>query len=106
MNTNFQWQVPEHFAVNLHGCGSITIVMTAAGARGWKLQVLNASTESGIDGAFATLVQEGARALLLGNDPFFYAPPSTRGTGRTPRDPDDLSASRVRGGRRPAELRN
>jgi putative tryptophan/tyrosine transport system substrate-binding protein len=47
-------------------------VMAAAGARGWKLQVLSASTESGIDAAFATLVQEGARALLLGNDPFFF----------------------------------
>jgi putative ABC transport system substrate-binding protein len=81
-------------------------LMTAAGALGRKVQVLSASTESGIDAAFATLVQEGARALLLGNDPFFHAPPSTRGTGSTPRDPVDLSASRVRGGGWPAELRN
>jgi putative ABC transport system substrate-binding protein len=46
-------------------------VLAAAGALGQKLHVLNASTASEIDAAFATLVQEGAGALLLGNDSFF-----------------------------------
>jgi putative ABC transport system substrate-binding protein len=46
-------------------------VLAAAGTLGQKLIVLNASTASEIDAAFATLVQERAGALLLGNDPFF-----------------------------------
>jgi putative ABC transport system substrate-binding protein len=46
-------------------------VMAAAAALGQKLHVLNASTAGEIDSAFATLVQEGAGALLLGNDAFF-----------------------------------
>jgi len=33
--------------------------------------MLTASTEREIDAAFATLVQQGAAALLVGNDPFF-----------------------------------
>jgi hypothetical protein len=43
----------------------------AAVALGQKLHVLNASTASEIDAAFATLAKEGAGALLLGYDPFF-----------------------------------
>ena len=42
----------------------------AANALGQKLHVLSASTASDIDIAFATLAQEGAGALLVGNDPF------------------------------------
>jgi ABC-type uncharacterized transport system substrate-binding protein len=46
-------------------------VLAAAGALGQRTHVLNASTAAEIDAAFATLVQEGAGALLLGNDSFF-----------------------------------
>jgi putative ABC transport system substrate-binding protein len=46
-------------------------VLAAAGALGRKVQVFTASTEGSIDTAFATLVREGARALLLGDDAFF-----------------------------------
>jgi putative tryptophan/tyrosine transport system substrate-binding protein len=45
-------------------------VFAAADALGQKLHVLSASTADEIDAAFAILVQEGAGALLLGNDPF------------------------------------
>ena len=45
-------------------------VLAAAGKLGRQAMVLNARTESGIDAAFATLLQQGADALLLGNDPF------------------------------------
>jgi putative tryptophan/tyrosine transport system substrate-binding protein len=47
-------------------------VLAAASPLGVKIEVLGASTESGIDAAFATLVQKQARALLLGNDAFFF----------------------------------
>src|SRR5207237_798043 len=43
----------------------------AATALGLQLHVLNASTESEIDAAFATLVQRRARALLLATDVVF-----------------------------------
>jgi putative ABC transport system substrate-binding protein len=43
----------------------------AALAFGWQIQVFDASTAVEIDAAFAALVQIGARALVLGNDPFF-----------------------------------
>jgi putative ABC transport system substrate-binding protein len=46
-------------------------VMAAAAALGRNVQVVGASTESGIDAAFTTLVREGVGALLIGNDPFF-----------------------------------
>jgi putative ABC transport system substrate-binding protein len=46
-------------------------VMAAADALGRKVKVFGASTESGIDEVFATLVREGVGALVLGNDPFF-----------------------------------
>ena len=45
--------------------------LAAAAALGQKLLVLNASTASEIDTAFAKIVQAGAGGLLLGNDPFF-----------------------------------
>jgi ABC-type uncharacterized transport system substrate-binding protein len=38
---------------------------------GLKIHVLHASTEAEIDAAFATLVELRARALAIGNDPFF-----------------------------------
>jgi putative ABC transport system substrate-binding protein len=45
--------------------------LAAAAALGQKLLVLNASTASEIDTAFAKIVQAGAGGLFLGNDPFF-----------------------------------
>src|SRR5262245_14531276 len=44
----------------------------AARKLGRKVQVLNAGTERDIDSAFATLAHEGAGALLIGPDGFFY----------------------------------
>jgi putative ABC transport system substrate-binding protein len=46
-------------------------VEEAARAKGIRLSLLKASTNSEIEVAFATLVQLQARALLVGNDPFF-----------------------------------
>jgi putative ABC transport system substrate-binding protein len=46
-------------------------ILAAAEVLGRKVRVLTASTEGQIDAAFAALVQEGVRALLLGNDAFF-----------------------------------
>ena len=80
---------------------------TQAAARtlGLQLHVLHASTERDFDTAFATLVQQRAGALVIGTDGFFISrreqlaalTPATR----CPRS----SRSRVRGGRRPDELR-
>jgi putative ABC transport system substrate-binding protein len=46
-------------------------VHAAARAMNQQIHLVNASTESEIDEAFATMVQRGAGALLLGDDPFF-----------------------------------
>jgi putative ABC transport system substrate-binding protein len=46
-------------------------VQEGARAKGVKLAILRASIESEIDAAFATLVQQHAGALVVGNDPFF-----------------------------------
>ncbi len=51
--------------------GVIRDVQDAARAKGVQLHVLKASTEGEIDGAFATLVQLRASALVVGPDPFF-----------------------------------
>ena len=45
--------------------------LEAAHAKGVQLPIVKAGTESKIDAAFASLVQLHARALLVGNDPFF-----------------------------------
>ena len=45
----------------------------AAQALGARLLVLNASTQSGIDAAFATLTEERARVLLVSGDSFLVA---------------------------------
>jgi putative ABC transport system substrate-binding protein len=42
----------------------------AARALGLQIHFVNASTERDIDTAFATIVQRGAGALLVGNDPY------------------------------------
>ena len=44
----------------------------AARAQGMRLHILNASTESEIDAAFAALVQRQADALLVASDPLFF----------------------------------
>ena len=46
-------------------------LQSAAGTLGLEIHVLNASTERDIDAAFATLLQQGASALVVGNDPYF-----------------------------------
>jgi putative tryptophan/tyrosine transport system substrate-binding protein len=46
-------------------------VREAAGRLGVRPVMLSASTEGDIDAAFASLVQRGAGALLVGTDPFF-----------------------------------
>jgi putative ABC transport system substrate-binding protein len=46
-------------------------VQEAARAKGVQLPILKAGTESEIDAAFASLVQQHAGALLVGADPFF-----------------------------------
>ena len=48
-------------------------VQEAARAKGVQLHILKAGTESEIDAAFATLVQQHAGALLVGTDPFFIS---------------------------------
>jgi putative tryptophan/tyrosine transport system substrate-binding protein len=51
--------------------GVIRDVQDPARAKGVQFRVLKASTEGEIDGAFATLVQLRAGALVVGPDPFF-----------------------------------
>ena len=46
-------------------------VQAAASAMGKQIYVMKASSESGIDAAFATLVSQRAGALLVASDPFF-----------------------------------
>ena len=46
-------------------------IEAAARASGIRTLVLNVNKESGFDQPFATLVQQRADALLVGNDPFF-----------------------------------
>jgi ABC-type uncharacterized transport system substrate-binding protein len=46
-------------------------LQAAARALGLEIHIVSASTERDIDTAFATSVQRRARALLIGNDPFF-----------------------------------
>jgi putative ABC transport system substrate-binding protein len=48
-------------------------VQRAAGAKGVQLKILNASTESEIDAAFADLANLQVDALVIGDDPFFVA---------------------------------
>jgi putative ABC transport system substrate-binding protein len=46
-------------------------LQAAARTLGLEIHIVSASTERDIDTAFATIVQRGAGALLVGNDPFF-----------------------------------
>src|SRR6516164_478123 len=56
-NANFQTQLRD--------------VQDAARDLGQQVSILSANTEREIDVAFATVAQSGARALLVGSDPFF-----------------------------------
>jgi putative ABC transport system substrate-binding protein len=47
-------------------------VQEATRTKGLQLIILEADTESGIDAAFATLVQRQAGGLLIGGDAFFF----------------------------------
>jgi putative ABC transport system substrate-binding protein len=59
---------------NFPSAGSETReTQAAARALGRNLIILNASTESEIDAAFATLVQQQAGALVVTGDPFFVS---------------------------------
>src|SRR5471032_98567 len=42
-------------------------------AKGVRLQILKAATESEIDAAFASIVQLHAEALIVGDDPYLFA---------------------------------
>jgi putative ABC transport system substrate-binding protein len=46
-------------------------MQAVAGAIGQQVRILNASSESDLDAAFATLVEQRASALLVNNDAFF-----------------------------------
>jgi putative ABC transport system substrate-binding protein len=62
------------FLVNPHNANAdeqIREAQTAANSIGVQLHVLKAGTAREIDSAFETLVQRGARALLMGADPIF-----------------------------------
>jgi putative ABC transport system substrate-binding protein len=50
---------------------SIREAQEAARAKGVQLSILNASNESGIDAAFATLLNSQADGLIIAADPFF-----------------------------------
>jgi putative tryptophan/tyrosine transport system substrate-binding protein len=61
--------------INPRGSGDETVkdVQSAAESLRLRLHVLHASTEAEIDAAFATLMQIGACAFVIGPDPFFNA---------------------------------
>ena len=77
-------------------------------ARGLSRQVLllNASTPSEIDVAFATMRERRANALYVGADPFFFQPPpANRCFGGARRDPGHVHQSRIRRRGRADQLR-
>jgi ABC-type uncharacterized transport system substrate-binding protein len=45
----------------------------AARSLGWQLHIISASSESEIDAAFDTAVRQGAGAVMVGADPFFFS---------------------------------
>ena len=75
--------------------------LAAVRALGQSLLVLNATTDSEIDGAFATLVERRAGALVVGADPFLTARRAQiAALAAPPFSAIDLLQSRFRGGRR------
>jgi putative ABC transport system substrate-binding protein len=62
------------FLVNtstVEGTSQLPDVLAAAQAAGQQIVVLNASTEDDINSAFTRLVEQRAKALLVGSEPFF-----------------------------------
>jgi putative tryptophan/tyrosine transport system substrate-binding protein len=51
----------------------LTDAQAVAGSLGLQIHVLNANTEIDIDQAFASAIQQGVGALIVGTDPFFYS---------------------------------
>jgi len=82
-------------------------VQEAARAKGVKLAVLKAGTESEIDAAFASLVQLQAGALVVDPDAFMKSRREQLvALASRPRLSGDLYAARVGRGRRPDQLWN
>jgi ABC-type uncharacterized transport system substrate-binding protein len=46
-------------------------ILAAAGITGQRVHIVSVLTESDFDAAFATIVAQGASALVVGSDPFF-----------------------------------
>ena len=49
-----------------------TAARAAAATMGQALLILNANTQAQLEEAFATIKQQGVRALIVGSDPFFF----------------------------------
>lgn len=60
---------------DMNAQGVIRVTQEAASARGVQLHVLKANSDTEIDGAFGTLVQGHADALLVGSNPLFDTRP-------------------------------
>jgi putative ABC transport system substrate-binding protein len=52
---------------------SLTDAQAATGSLGLQIHVLNANTESSIDQAFASAIEQRVGALIVGADPFFFS---------------------------------
>jgi putative ABC transport system substrate-binding protein len=81
-------------------------IREAARALGLEIHFVNASTAQEIDAAFATLIQQGVGAVLIGADNFFFARRDQLIVGSTSRIAGDRAMARIRCFRRPDELRN
>jgi putative ABC transport system substrate-binding protein len=81
-------------------------VQKAARNLGQHIRVLNAANEDDIDSAFAAMARERPDALLLDPDPFLVSRREQTVTlANLPPDSGSLRLPRIRGGRRPCELR-
>jgi putative tryptophan/tyrosine transport system substrate-binding protein len=97
------------FLVNtttVEGTSQLPDVLAAAHAAGQQIIVLNASTEEDINSAFTQLVEQRAKALLVGSEPFFtFRRAQIIALARHQCDPNDVSRQRRRRGRWSNELR-
>src|SRR5262249_10008134 len=78
---------------------------SAARTLGQKIQMLKAANEGEIDAAFVAMARERPDALLLGPDPFLVSRREQIVTLANHYKLGTLPVARVRGGRRPGELR-